>query len=287
MSIEPENPRAAVDDLYAALDPLASPARMRALATWTQDRVHTGGGTTGLRPLLYELDTRGPHGRRLAVVSTAIAGDVGFLEVRLADPDAAVRGHALKASLRLPISDAALERAMDDAPEAVRRQLATVVVAGGRTALAERLLVSVRELWGDEEAARLLPGCGTEAVERLLPGLFLAVARWRVFGRRYPDLVLDEAARQLAELPEQSRGPWWHRNAVASTPNAPPWPPVPPGRRAVLSRLRRISAVVLIGTKPPVWRRPTVPSDVTLGSFAVGTTAGVWCNVLRCDTMES
>ncbi|MDX6348355.1 MAG: hypothetical protein QOF84_3145, partial [Streptomyces sp.] len=224
MSIEPQNPRAAVDDLYATLDPLAFPARMRALATWTQDRVHNGGGTTGLRPLLDELDGRGPHGRRLAVVAAAIAGDVGFLEVRLADPDAAVRGHALKASLRLPISDAALERAMDDAPEAVRRQLATVVVAGGRTALAERLLVSVRELWGDEEAARLLPGCGAEAVERLLPGLFLAVARWRALGRRYPDLVLDEAGRQLAELPEQSRGPWWHRNAdvFAATVEARP-----------------------------------------------------------------
>jgi hypothetical protein len=224
MSIETHNPRAAVDDLYAALDPLAFPARMRALATWTQDRVRSGGATTGLRPLLDELDRRGPHGRRLAVVAAAIAGDVGFLEVRLADPDAAVRGHALKASFRLPVSAAALERAMDDAPEAVRRQLATVVVAGGRTALAERLLVSVRELWGDEEAARLLPGCGAEAVERLLPGLFLAVARWRALGRRYPDLVLDEAARQLAELPQQSRGPWWHRNAdvFAATVEARP-----------------------------------------------------------------
>lgn len=224
MSTEPQSPRAAVDDLYADLDPLAYPARMRALAAWTQNRAQNSDGAGGLRPLLDELDTRGLHGRRLAAVAATIGGDAGFLEARIADPDATVRSYALKSTLRLPIGDAALERAMDDAPEAIRRQVAAVVVAGGRTALAERLLVSVREMWGDEEAARLLPGCGAEAVERLLPGLFVAVARWRALGRRYPDLVLDEAARQLAELPEQSRAPWWQRNAdiFAATVEARP-----------------------------------------------------------------
>ncbi|MFE1961378.1 hypothetical protein [Streptomyces sp. NPDC059479] len=224
MPSDPHDHRAAVEALYADLDPLAFPARMRALAAWTRNEVRKGSGSDGLRPLLDELDTRGSHGRRLAVVAAVIGGDVGFVEARLADPDATVRGHALKSSLYLPISDAALARAMDDAPEAVRRQVATVVVAGGRTALAERLLSSVRDVWGDEEAARLLPGCGAEAVERLLPGLFLAVARWRALGRRYPDLVLDEAARQLAELPEPSRGPWWQRNAdiFAATVEARP-----------------------------------------------------------------
>ncbi|WP_405584786.1 hypothetical protein [Streptomyces sp. NBC_01190] len=213
MSMEPHDPRIAVDDLFATLDPLAYPARMRGLAAWTRNQVGKGAGPGGIRPLLDELDTRGAYGCRLAVVAAVIGGDVGFLEARLADLDATVRGRALKATLHLPVSDAALERAMDDAPEAVRRQVATVVVAGGRTALAERLIVSVREQWGDEEAARLLPGCGAEAVERLLPGLFLAVARWHALGRRYPDLVLDEAARQLAELPEPSRADWWRRNA--------------------------------------------------------------------------
>lgn len=129
MSTEPHDPRTAVDDLYAALDPLAYPARMRALATWTRNQVRGNDGTGGLRPLLDELDTRGQHGRRLAAVAANIGGDAGFLEARLADPDATVRGHALKAALHLAISDAALERAMDDAPRAVRRQIATVVVA--------------------------------------------------------------------------------------------------------------------------------------------------------------
>jgi hypothetical protein len=212
MSLPLHDPRAVVDDLHAALDPLAYPDRMRALAKWTRERARSGDGAP-FRALLDELDRRGAHGRHLAVVAATIAEDSDFLAARLGDPDATVRGHALKATLHLPISDAALERAMDDAPEAVRRQVAVAVVAGGRTALAERLIASVRERWGDKEAARWLPGCGAETVERLLPGLFLAVARWPALGRRYPDLVLDEAARQLAELPEQSRTPWWQRNA--------------------------------------------------------------------------
>ncbi|WP_051951133.1 hypothetical protein [Actinacidiphila yeochonensis] len=216
--------RAAVDDLYADLDPLAYPARARALAAWTKDRVRHGDTDGGLPALLAELDTRGRHGRRLAVVAAAIGRDTGFLEARLADPDGTVRGHALRSAFHLPISDAALERAMDDAPEVVRRQIVAVVVAGGRTALAERLMVGVREQWGDEEAVRLLPGCGAEAVERLLPGLFRAVARWRPLGRRHPDLVLDEAARRLAALPEQSSTSWWQRNAdiFADTAEARP-----------------------------------------------------------------
>ncbi|MER5640121.1 hypothetical protein ABT095_24650 [Kitasatospora sp. NPDC002227] len=209
-----ESPQAAVDRLLTDLDPLAHPDRMRELAAWAR--------ADSARPLLDELAGRGSYGHRLAVVAAAVSGDVPFLADRLADHDAVVRSQALKASLRLPVADAAFERAMDDAPAAVRRQLATAVVRGGRTALAERLLPTVREQWGDEEAARLLPGCGPEAVARLLPELFLAVTRWRALGRCHPDPVLDEVARQLADLPEQARTPWWYRNgdvfaAVAAT----------------------------------------------------------------------
>ena len=217
------SPRAAVDALLAVLDPLAVRPRMRELAAWTRGHARSG-SPSELQALLDELDVRGPYGRRLAVVAATVAGDVRFLESRLADPDAAVRAHALKASRHLPISDAALARAMEDAPYAVRRQIATAVLTGARTDLADRLIGSVRELWGDEEAARLLSGCGAPMVERLLPGLFLAVTNWRALGRRYPDLVLDEAARQLAGLAEQERAAWWSRNAdlFATTVEARP-----------------------------------------------------------------
>ncbi|MET9875275.1 hypothetical protein ABZZ36_11705 [Actinacidiphila glaucinigra] len=214
MPIEPHSARAGVDDLCATLDPLAYPARMKALASWVRAVVRDEGcGGSPLRPLLDELDARGTYERRLAGIAAAVGQDVAFLEARLTDRDPVVRGHALQATLRLPIGDAALERAMDDAPAAVRRKIVDVVVAGGRTALAERLIGPLREAWGDAEAARLLPACGAATVERLLPDLFLAVTRWNALALCHPDLVLNEVARQLATLPAQSRHSWWWRNA--------------------------------------------------------------------------
>ncbi|WP_333770703.1 hypothetical protein [Streptomyces sp. IBSBF 2435] len=94
----------------------------------------------------------GGYGRRLAVAAASVGGEIGFLEERRpAGPDAAVRGHALKASLRLPVADAALERTMDDAPAAVRRQIAAVVIAGAHRA--GRAASGVGELRGDRETA--------------------------------------------------------------------------------------------------------------------------------------
>lgn len=39
MSTAHHDPRTAVDGLFAALDPLACPTRMRTLAAWTRDRL--------------------------------------------------------------------------------------------------------------------------------------------------------------------------------------------------------------------------------------------------------
>ncbi|MBM9435262.1 hypothetical protein [Actinacidiphila bryophytorum] len=209
MSIEPHGPRVPVDRLLATLDPLPFPARMRTLAAWARAPRAEG----ELRSLLHRLETTGTYGRRLAAFAASAGGDTAHLEARLADPDAVVRRHALKAALRLPIADSALERAMDDAPAVVRAQIAGVVVAGGRTALAERLLPRVRELWGDEEAARLLPACGPGTVGELLPQLYRSTTRWRPLVRRHPDAVADDIARQLAESPAQTRAAWWQANA--------------------------------------------------------------------------
>ncbi|MDX3356759.1 hypothetical protein PV703_26350 [Streptomyces sp. ME01-24h] len=92
MPTEQPDARAIVDTFCATLDPLAYPARMRALAAWVRrvvnDRDSRG---SALRPLLDELDARGAYERRLAVSAAAIGGDVAFLQARLTDPDAVVR----------------------------------------------------------------------------------------------------------------------------------------------------------------------------------------------------
>ncbi|MGO4419038.1 hypothetical protein AB4Z54_09820, partial [Streptomyces sp. MCAF7] len=206
--------------MLAALDPLPYPSRMRELAL----RARAASAHGQLAGLLEELSERGGYERALAVTAAAVGGRTGYLERRLADPDPVVRGHALKAARRGQLTDAALEAAFEDAPAAIRRQLARTVVAGRRTALADRLVGPLRERWGDAEAARLLPACGPETVARLLPDLFHAVTSWRALASRHPAAVLDEAERQLAALPEALRHYWWFRHAPCVALAAPTEP---------------------------------------------------------------
>ncbi|WP_240813250.1 hypothetical protein [Streptomyces sp. DASNCL29] len=216
----PDSPRALVDELLAALDPLPFPRRMRELA----GRARAASAEGRLGALIGELERRGTYERRLAAVAAAAGGRTGHLAARLADPDPVVRHRALDTARRGgpgAVPDAALEAAFEDAPATVRRELARTVVAGRRTALADRLIEPCRERWGDGEAARLLPGCGAETVARQLPGLFHAVRGWRPLVSRHPVAVLDEAARQLAALPAPLRADWWTRYAPCVALAAP------------------------------------------------------------------
>ncbi|WP_432253587.1 hypothetical protein [Streptomyces sp. HNM1019] len=226
----PEPPRAPqalgapdADELLAALDPLSFPRRMRELA----GRARAASAEGRLGALIEELERRGTYERRLAAVAAAVGGRTGHLAARLADPDPVVRHRALDTARRGgpgAVPDDALEAAFEDAPATVRRELARTVVAGRRTALADRLIEPFRERWGDGEAARLLPGCGAETVARLLPGLFHAVRGWRPLVSRHPVAVLDEAARQLAALSAPLRADWWTRYAPCVALAAPVGP---------------------------------------------------------------
>ncbi|WP_230992681.1 hypothetical protein [Streptomyces endocoffeicus] len=216
----PDPHRALADELLAALDPLPFPRRMRELA----GRARAASAEGRLGALIEELERRGTYERRLAAVAAAAGGRTGHLVARLADPDPVVRHRALDTARRGgpgAVPDDALEAAFEDAPATVRRELARTVVAGRRTALADRMVEPFRERWGDGEAARLLPGCGAETVARLLPGLFHAVRGWRSLVSRHPLAVLDEAARQLAALPAPLRADWWARYAPCVALAAP------------------------------------------------------------------
>ncbi|MEU8826995.1 hypothetical protein [Streptomyces sp. NPDC048636] len=207
---ESEAPRALADELLTALDPMPYPRRMHELAVRT--RAATARGELGA--LIVELERRGTYERRLAAAAASVGGRTGHLEERLLDPDPVVRHHALAVARDGDgIDDEALETAFQDAPAAVRRELARTVVAGRRTALADRLIDPVRERWGDAEAARLLPGCGADTLARLLPALFHAVGGWRALVARHPRTFLDEAERQLTALPQALRDAWWTRYA--------------------------------------------------------------------------
>ncbi|MFC5033776.1 hypothetical protein ACQFX6_31095 [Streptomyces sp. DSM 41987] len=205
MARTPHDSGSLADALLTALDPLPYPARMRVLAQRARDAAARG----DLAVLLRELSGRGTYERRLAAAAAAVGRDVGYLRDRIADPDAMVRGYAVKAVQRGDIPDDAVIDALDDAPAAVRRQVVRAIVGGRRSALADRLIDPYRTCWGDEEAARLLGGCGTPTVVRLLPELSHAVRGWTLLGLRHPVAVLDEAGRQLEALPETMRDAWW------------------------------------------------------------------------------
>ncbi|MFK0214606.1 hypothetical protein [Streptomyces sp. NPDC090298] len=216
------------EQLLTALQPLPHAARLRLTAVTAHRLAGQGGpaAADALRTLLTTLDARGPYERRLAALAALTAGDLDHLAARLADPDSVVRRYALRGARRLPVADAAVEAAHDDAPAVVRADLARLLRDGRRPALAERLALRVRAEYGDRDAARLLPGCSTEFTARLLPELagVLAFEDWSTLAVRHPLAVLDQAERDLGDIPDRSRDLWWRRHATgiaAALPAAP------------------------------------------------------------------
>ncbi|PCG83774.1 hypothetical protein CIB93_22885 [Streptomyces sp. WZ.A104] len=215
-------PLALAAALLDALDPLPHPQRMRELAVRARRLADEG----RLRGVLAELEDGDPYERRIASVAAAVGQDAEWCGAHLADEDAVVRGHAFREARHLGVPDAAYETAFADAPAVVRRRLMEAIVADGRTALADRLIRTVRETWGDIEAARLLPGCPAGTVVELLPDLWRSVTCWTSLGRRHPGALLDAAERELTGLLPAGRDAWWQRYAydrgiAAATPALP------------------------------------------------------------------
>ncbi|KOG35669.1 MULTISPECIES: hypothetical protein [Streptomyces] len=210
------------DEFLAALDSLSHTGRLR----YTAVTAHRLAARGELRPLLAALDGRGSYERRLAALAALTAGESHHLAARLGDPDPVVRRYALRGARRLPVPEAAIEAAYDDAPAVVRADLARLLRDGRRPGLAERLALRVRTAYGDRDAARLLPGCSTEFAARLLPELAgaLAFEDWSTLAVRHPVVVLDHVERELRDLPLRSRERWWARHAsaiAAAVPAAP------------------------------------------------------------------
>ncbi|MEU0057605.1 hypothetical protein [Streptomyces sp. NPDC006334] len=204
--------------LLSALEPLPFPARLSLTARTARELAEDG----TLAPLLAELDGRGPYERRLAALAALVGQDARYLAERLADADPVVAGYARRAARDLPVPDSALEAAYDDAPAVLRQRLARLLAAGGRSALAERMVARLRAQWGDAEAARLLPACSGPFVARELTGLAHAVESWTRLACRHPDPVLDHAEQTLADRAgAQQRDDWWRLNATTVAALAP------------------------------------------------------------------
>ncbi|MBC2876537.1 MULTISPECIES: hypothetical protein [Streptomyces] len=200
------------DTLLAALDPLPHPHRLRRLALTVPDLAERG----TLTAVLDDLDGRGAYERRLAALAALAGRQEHFLAARLADPDPVVAGYALRGARTLPLPDAAIETAYEDASAATRDRIARFLWAGDRPGLTERLVTRLRAQGDVTEAARLLPGCSGPFVTTALPGLAHAVTSPVRLARRHPGPFLDQAERDLAERPPGvERTDWWQRHAGA------------------------------------------------------------------------
>ncbi|MFI9058481.1 hypothetical protein ACIGXQ_28800 [Streptomyces anulatus] len=216
--------------LLDAIEPLPHPGRMSELAAGAGRLAAQG----ALRAVLDELEDGDPYERRIAVIAASVGRDAEWIGAHLADEDAVVRGHALRAARTLGVPDAAYGRAFADAPAAVRRHLVRAIVAERRTALADRLVLAVRETHGDIEAARLLGHDGRNAAARTAALDCLLV---------------------LARPPPPRTGPGLRRGGAGRPPRGGPGRLVarvrtPPGHR------RRDPGPSAPGARPPRTVRP-------------------------------
>ncbi|MCY1139251.1 hypothetical protein OWR29_14725 [Actinoplanes sp. Pm04-4] len=183
-----------VDELLTSLDPLPYRERMRFLAAWARtapDRAE----------VCARLVTGSAYERQLALVASMVARDAAGIVAAASSPQPLLRNRLF--DLRITELSAA------DRRKAYRtlRHLRDPHTA-------DRLIREVREHFGDEEAAALLPACGASVVREMLPDLEFA-ANLEVVARRHPAILLEVAEERLAAAPiEQRRAVWGHFGAA-------------------------------------------------------------------------
>ncbi len=192
----------ATRSLLNSLDPLPYRVRMNRLAQWARaapDQVQ----------VCADLRERGPYERHLAFVAAMAAGDRDGVAAALHDPQPWIRGAALTAALRagLPIDE------VTGRPAAERRRVYRALHRRPAPDIADALIGEIRAQFGDEEAAALLPACGTATVRALLPGLEHATRLERLV-RRHAGPLLDRVRERLAAATPDMRQRIWNEAAA-------------------------------------------------------------------------
>lgn len=96
-----------------------------------------------------------------------------------------------------------------------RRSIRRFVNRRGLTSVAEAIVETTRDEFGDREAGVLLATCTPETARRLLPELLYTIPNLRTFARRHPAVLLDFMEVELEGLPRRQRDLLWTRMDAA------------------------------------------------------------------------
>ncbi|PXX63953.1 hypothetical protein DFR70_105135 [Nocardia tenerifensis] len=200
--------------LVKDIEPLSAPQRRRALATVALRLA----GTPDLRALLADLAGRGRYERILAMHLAAIAADREHLVSQLDSPEQEFVSRAVVALVRTGVEPAALVERLPRMAQRTRRVLYRAI--GRRTrdaALADALLPEVRRLFGEAEAAGILPYCSPSLVAEHLPEFAYTVPNWQTLSRRHSETVLAYLTARADEAGEPDWPELWPRIAAGAS----------------------------------------------------------------------
>ncbi|MFI5777677.1 hypothetical protein [Nocardia sp. NPDC051570] len=199
---------------------LSVPQRLSALAL----RARRSAGTPEFDRLLRDLSDGGRYERRTAIYLATVAGERNHLLIQADSEDPDDVGRALAALIRLGVEPGVvvdrLPRLSRRARQAVRRALAH----GDRARLADAMLPRLRALFGDGEAAQVLPFCSSAVVTDVLAELAYAVPSWATLGRRHIDAVFDHIGSRAADAGTddwRELWPWLTANVTAAAGHDP------------------------------------------------------------------
>ncbi|WP_405165872.1 hypothetical protein OG203_12770 [Nocardia sp. NBC_01499] len=199
--------------LVKDIEPLSAPQRRRAIATVALRLA----GTPDLGALLADLARRDRYERILSIQLAAIAADRNHLVAQVDSMGQEFVSRAVVALVRIGVEPGVLVERLPRMAQRTRRVLYRAIGRRTRDAgLADALFPEVRRLFGDGEAARILPYCSTRLVTQYLPEFAYAAPNWQTLSRRHTEAVLTYLTNLAAQAGETDWPELWPRIAAGA-----------------------------------------------------------------------
>ncbi len=173
-------------------------------------------GTAELDRLLGELGAGDRYQRLTAIRMAEVGGARDYLIGQLDSTDPACSNRAMTGLVRLGVEPGVVVDRLPGLSHHTRKYIRRALASGDREELAGALLPRVRALFGDAEAARVLPFCSAAIVRELLPELGYAVPNWRMLGRRHIEVVFEQVEGLTAASGRDDWAEWWARFTAAA-----------------------------------------------------------------------